>query len=132
MGILPIIQQGSHPMKSRFALIAGVALLAACSQGAKQEEAPAGGASAAAGAADTTTRVADGVTGVPECDDYLNKVMACIKDKVPEAQRAAMEDAINKSKSQWAAIPDKTALAQQCKSALDQAKTSYSAMGCQF
>ncbi len=119
-------------MKSRFALIAGVALLAACSQGAKKEEAPAGDASAAAGAAETTAKVADGVTGVPECDDYLNKVMACIKDKVPESQRASLEQAINQSKSQWAAAPDKAALAQSCKAALDKAKASYSAMGCQF
>lgn len=117
-------------MKSAIALLLGVALLAGCS---KKEEAPKAEASAAATTAGaSTTNVADGLTGVPECDDYMNKVMACIKDKVPEAQRATLEQAVNQSKAQWAAVTDKAALAQSCKAALDQAKASYGAMGCTF
>lgn len=70
--------------------------------------------------------------GVPECDEYLTKVMACVKDKVPEAQRKMMEDGINASKASWAAVADKTQLAASCKQAMEQAKASYGAMGCSF
>ena len=71
-------------------------------------------------------------TGVAECDDYLNKVYACISDKVPEAQRDMMRQGIEQSKAGWAAVTDKSALAAQCKTAMDQAKASFGAMGCTF
>jgi hypothetical protein len=71
-------------------------------------------------------------TGVAECDDYLNKVYACISDKVPEAQRDMMKQGIEQSKASWAAVTDKAALAAQCKTAMDQAKASFGAMGCTF
>ena len=32
----------------------------------------------------------------------------------------------------WAGVTDKTELANQCKTALEQAKTSFGAMGCTF
>ena len=32
----------------------------------------------------------------------------------------------------WGRVTDKTALAAQCKTAMDQAKTAYAAMGCSF
>jgi len=104
-------------MKISVTLLVGVAMLAACSP-AKKDEAVA------------AATVADGQTGVPECDAYLNKVMACIKDKVPEAQRAQMEQAIKQSSAAWTDMPDKAALAQTCKAASEQAKATYSAMGC--
>lgn len=93
---------------------------------------------AAAPAADTTAAApaaADTVnasTGVPECDTYLEKVYACISDKVPEAQRDMMKQGIDQSKASWSAVTDKTALAAQCKTAMEQAKTSFGAMGCTF
>jgi hypothetical protein len=91
----------------------------------------------AAPAVETAAAVAtDGTiavnTGVAECDDYLNKVYACISDKVPEAQRDMMKQGIEQSKAGWAAVTDKTALAAQCKTAMDQAKASFGAMGCTF
>ena len=79
-------------------------------------------------AADTVTAG----TGVPECDTYLEKVYACISDKVPEAQRDMMKQGIDQSKASWASVTDKTALAAQCKTAMEQAKTSFGAMGCTF
>lgn len=79
-----------------------------------------------------TTDAVDAGTGVAECDQYLEKVYACISDKVPEAQREMMKQGIEQSKAGWSAITDKTALAAQCKTAMDQAKTAYSAMGCSF
>ncbi len=91
------------------------------------EAAPADDATATA-AADTV----DAGTGVPECDQYLEKVYACISDKVPEAQRDMMKQGIEQSKAGWSAVADKSALAAQCKTAMDQAKTAYAAMGCSF
>ena len=90
--------------------------------------APADAAAAPAAAGDTVTAG----TGVPECDTYLEKVYACIADKVPEAQRDMMKQGIEQSKSSWAAVTDKAALAAQCKTAMDQAKASFGAMGCTF
>ena len=74
----------------------------------------------------------DAGTGVAECDQYLEKVYACISDKVPEAQRDMMKQGIEQSKASWSAVTDKTALAAQCKTAMEQAKTAYAAMGCSF
>ena len=90
--------------------------------------APADAAAAPAPAGDTVTAG----TGVPECDTYLEKVYACIADKVPEAQRDMMKQGIEQSKSSWAAVTDKASLAAQCKTAMDQAKASFGAMGCTF
>ncbi|RQW45299.1 hypothetical protein [Novosphingobium sp. LASN5T] len=114
-------------MKKIVVVLAGVVLLAGCSEAKKDAT-----ASSAAGESAAASKPADGMTGVAECDDYLNKVMACIKDKVPESQRAAMEQAIQQSKASWASIQDKAALAQSCKAASEQAKATYSAMGCKL
>ena len=94
-------------------------------------EAPATTEAVAAATTDAVDAV-DAGTGVAECDQYLEKVYACISDKVPEAQREMMKQGIEQSKAGWSAITDKTALAAQCKTAMDQAKTAYSAMGCSF
>ena len=75
---------------------------------------------------------AAGATGVAECDDYMAKVMACIDDKIPEAQRAVVKQGIDASKASWAAVTDKAALASTCKMAMDQAKAAYGELGCTF
>jgi len=95
-------------------------------------DAPAVEAPAATEAVAAATDTVEAGTGVPECDQYLEKVYACISDKVPEAQREMMKQGIEQSKAGWAALTDKTALAAQCKTAMDQAKTAYAAMGCSF
>ena len=95
-------------------------------------DAPAVEAPAATEAVAATTDTVEAGTGVPECDQYLEKVYTCISDKVPEAQREMMKQGIEQSKAGWAALTDKTALAAQCKTAMDQAKTAYAAMGCSF
>lgn len=101
---------------------------------ATADTAPADAAPAAP--ADTTgtagTDTVDAGTGVPECDQYLEKVYACISDKVPEAQREMMKQGIEQSKAGWSAVADKAALAAQCKTAMDQAKAGYAALGCSF
>lgn len=108
-------------------------MLAAC--GEKADKAADAGDTAkteAAGSGDATATAAAEATGIPECDTYLTKVMACIDGKVPEAARAQAKKAIEDSKSSWAAIPDKAAAGKICQQAMDQAKASYGAMGCTF
>lgn len=81
-----------------------------------------------------TTQAGDGKVGIAECDEYISKVKACLASKVPEAQRAMFDQAMNTSVEQWkaaAAQPGgKDALAAQCKQANDMAKQTYSAFGC--
>ncbi len=113
-------------MKIKLLTIAAVTVLSLA--GCKKTEAPAADAAAPAASADTVKAG----TGVAECDQYLEKVYACISDKVPEAQRDMMKQGIEQSKSAWNGIADKSALAAQCKTAMEQAKTSFGAMGCTF
>ncbi len=123
-------------MKTQLLILAAIGTLALA--GCKKAETPAepAAAPAATPAAEVTpaasTDTVNAATGVPECDQYLEKVYACISDKVPEAQREMMKQGIEQSKAGWAALTDKTALAAQCKTAMEQAKTSFGAMGCTF
>ena len=81
-----------------------------------------------------TADAGDGKIGIAECDDYISKVKACLASKVPEAQRAMFDQAMNTSAQQWkAAIAQpggKEALAAQCKQASDMAKQTYASFGC--
>jgi hypothetical protein len=108
-------------------------LLAACGGGDSAEKADAGDTKTVepAGSGDLA-QAAAGATGVAECDTYLTKVMACVEDKIPEAQRAMVKKSLEDSKASWAAATDKAALAKTCQQAMDQAKASYAAMGCTF
>ena len=126
-------------LNALFLAAAATLVLAACKPADKPAdaaapatEAPAAEVTAAAGTIAPATDMANASTGVPECDTYLEKVYACISDKVPEAQRDMMKQGIEQSKAGWSAVTDKAALAAQCKTAMDQAKTSFGAMGCTF
>jgi hypothetical protein len=72
--------------------------------------------------------------GVPECDDYFKKYLACIDSKVPEAARAQVRQGLDQTKAAWkqaAATPEaKAALATGCKQATETAKTAMAAYGC--
>jgi hypothetical protein len=131
------VEEGNAPMKK--SLFAGLAIvsftLSACGGGGEEKAAEATASTEAAKVAaegGELAKAAAGATGVAECDEYLTKVMACVEDKIPEAQRAMIKKSIDDSKAQWAAVPDKAALATQCKTAMDQAKQSFGAMGCTF
>ena len=126
-------------LNALFLAAAATLVLAACKPADKPADtaAPATEATAAAPATDASTAAptvdtVNASTGVPECDTYLEKVYACISDKMPEAQRDMMKQGIEQSKAGWSAVTDKAALAAQCKTAMDQAKASYGAMGCTF
>jgi len=73
--------------------------------------------------------------GIPECDEYIEKYTKCISDKVPEAARQQMKDAMDQSTKAWkeaAAGPAKDGLATACKAALDAAKQATASMGCEW
>jgi hypothetical protein len=117
-------------MKKTFpAVLLSVALLSACSKTATTDEKTAGGGHPTAGA--TTVAAADS-SGVPECDDYVAKIKACIKDKIPAAQQGMMEQSLNQAKAGWATVSDKSQLAKSCKMMTDQAKAAYKSVGCDF
>lgn len=118
-------------MKSNVLALAALSVLflSACKPAA---DAPAVDDTVETAATEAAADAIDAGTGVAECDQYLEKVYACIRDKVPAAQREMMEQGIEQSKAGWSAVADKAELANQCKAAMDQARTAYTAMGCAF
>jgi len=124
--------------------LAAASCLAACSGGAPPAAAPPPATSApaaaapAAGAAPAAAATTAGAAefGVPECDDYIAKYLACIDSKVPEAGRAMVRQSLDQTKAQWkqaASTPQgKAGLATGCKAATDAARTAMQAYGCTF
>ena len=92
--------------------------------------APAG--STATGAALST--LAAGDFGVPACDQYMRKYMACIDSKVPDQGRAMMRQSLEQTKMQWkqaASTPQgRDGLATACTQAEAAAKQATAAYGC--
>jgi hypothetical protein len=74
--------------------------------------------------------------GVAECDDFLAKYEACVSGKVPAAAQAAFKSSLDTWRNSWkelAKTPQgKAGLAQACKSASEQAKTSLNSYGCSW
>lgn len=72
--------------------------------------------------------------GVPECDSYITKYLACVSGKVPEASRAQLQASLEQMRQAWkqAAATDagRASLAQACTQANDAAKSSMAAFGC--
>jgi hypothetical protein len=92
-----------------------------CGQsGSKPASAPAGGNS----------------VGVPECDDYLSKVEACIANHVPEDAKAMQRQSMDQMRAQWRQAAEnptaKAGLAAGCKAALDNARSAFATYGCEF
>ncbi|HZB45732.1 MAG TPA: hypothetical protein VE360_10830, partial [Pyrinomonadaceae bacterium] len=87
-----------------------------------------------ANTASTTTTAA--VTGVAECDEYISKYEACVKDKVPANMRAQMQTTLDASRNAWktaASTPQgKATLAKTCTDALAAAKQAMGSYGCNF
>jgi hypothetical protein len=83
-----------------------------------------------------TGGVTAGKVGVPECDDYISKYEKCVSGKVPEMARAALKSAFDQTVDEWkkaAATPEgKSGLATGCKMAMDAAKQSMGAYGCEW
>lgn len=117
--------------------LAAALAVAACGGGASQQQSAAPVTQAPASTA-AAAPAATGVSefGVPECDDYMSKYVACIDSKVPEAARAMVRQGLDQTKAQWkqaASTPEgKAGLAAGCKAASDAARTAMAAYGCTF
>jgi hypothetical protein len=75
-----------------------------------------------------------GQFGVPECDSYMQKYLACIDSKVPEAARAQLRQTLEQSKAAWeqaaSTAEGRAALASACTQAEAAAKQGMQAYGC--
>lgn len=124
------------------ALAASVGMLAGCNKSEEKAAPPAASTAPAATppastpAPTTPSAATPPATGsaasVPaECEAYLAKVNACM-DKLGSSNPAAasIKQQLESAKSQWAAIPDKTQLAAQCKQSSDLFAQSATQMGC--
>lgn len=124
-------------MKKTTALLFALSVAAfagACSKGSTPVSTPEAKTEAPAPA--VTTGTAAGKVGVAECDEYVDKYQKCISGKVPEAAQAALKSSFDTAIMEWqkaAATPEgKTSLAMACKAALDAAKQSMGAYGCEW
>lgn len=92
-------------------------------------------AAASSPAAATTASAGDKI-GVAECDDFIAKYEACVKDKVPANMQATFNSSLSQWRSSWkqlAANPQtKGTLAAACKSSMDQARTSLASFNCSW
>jgi hypothetical protein len=74
--------------------------------------------------------------GVAECDEYIQKYEACVNSKVPESARSMVKANLDTMRNAWkkaAETPQgKAGLAQGCKQALEQAKTTMGSYGCSW
>src|SRR6185369_10014247 len=52
------------------------------------------------GTTGTTAPTGDKI-GIPECDDYIAKYESCIRGKVPEQARAALESSLKSARENW-------------------------------
>jgi hypothetical protein len=121
-------------------VLVAAALGAACSGAPKAQQQEAAKPAAPAAQASTApaegsvANVAEGDFGVPECDQFMKKYLTCIDDKVPEAMRPALKQALDQQKAAWqkaASTPEgKAALKDGCEKAEAQAKQSMAAYQC--
>ncbi|PYS80558.1 MAG: hypothetical protein DMF67_19880, partial [Acidobacteria bacterium] len=116
------------PFLLALCLLVGLVLLA-CGGGSSDNAANTSNTAAGNKAAASNTSTASGdKVGVPECDDFIAKYEACINSKVPESARSMVKANLDSMRKAWkdaAATPQgKAGLAQGCKQALDNAKTT--------
>lgn len=88
-----------------------------------------------ASTAPETTASGDKI-GVAECDDYLEKLDACVTGKVPAEARAQYRTNLEQTRKTWrdlAANPQtRASLASACKTATESARQAYKGFGCEF
>jgi hypothetical protein len=74
--------------------------------------------------------------GVKECDDFLNRYLACIRAKMPEKQAAQVSKAMEQARESWrkaASTPSgREALAKACLQAQEAAKKAVTSLGCRW
>lgn len=75
------------------------------------------------------------VIGIVECDRYIANMRRCVADKLPEAVRAQVTQALDTTVEGWmgmASGPAKDQLASACKTAYDAAAAGMVALGCEW
>ena len=96
----------------------------------------AGAATPAATLAPAAGTTAGGETGIAECDEYLRKYEACLRDKVPAAAKPQLEQALEQYRTTWRAAAAQPAaratLATTCQQAITTTKMATSTFGCQW
>jgi hypothetical protein len=87
-----------------------------------------------AATAPAASTMAAGDFGVPACDDYMRKYVACVDSKVPEQGREMMRQSLEQTKTAWkqaASTPQgRDGLAAACVQAEAAAKQAMAAYGC--
>ena len=73
--------------------------------------------------------------GVAECDDYIQKYLACV-EKMPGGAQSGARAALDSMREQWkqaaATEQGKSALAMTCKAAVDNSRAAMTAYGCSW
>lgn len=113
-------------------------LVLAC---AKSEETNRNGAAptndaAPAGSPVPTTASTGKEVGVAECDNFITAYENCVSNKVPEAARAQLRNAVTTWRTEWKKLADnpqtRGTLASLCKTQLESTRTQMKAYGCTF
>ena len=103
-----------------------VAAMAAGCGGQKPAPSPAAGADPAAGYVDI---------GIPECDQYARKYLACL-DRVPEGRRAMVRQSFDQTRELWSVTaekPDRRAgLAAACRQQEQASKAAMARYDCDW
>ena len=109
-------------------LMCGIALCAC----AKKEDAKTANAAAPASEAPAAAATAPANTGLPaECEDYMNRVKACVAKSSGNAGAAQFQQMLDQSKSQWEATADKASLIPACKAANEQFAQTAAMLKCE-
>lgn len=120
-----------------FTLVVAVLMIGcARSESTTNKDATAPATSQPATSPATTTASSSDSIGVSECDAFITKYEACVKDKVPEVARAQFNSSLAQWRKSWKELAQnpqtKATLASACKMQLDAAKQSMKAYGCTF
>jgi ABC-type phosphate/phosphonate transport system substrate-binding protein len=86
------------------------------------------------GSSSTTAPATGDKIGIAEFDDYIAQYETCVRGKVPEAARAALENSLKTVRDNWKKLAaneqSRGLLAAQCKQASDNSAASMKAYGC--
>jgi hypothetical protein len=129
----------NRPTASLFSLVVVLAAFGVACGDSKPMEAPAAAAASPQPAAAAPETVAATVTsfGVPECDTYVTKYLACVEGKVPADQKDKLVEAFEANRAKWRAMSTTKegamALSVTCKAASEKAREALSVdYGCEF
>lgn len=128
-----------RPRNPFLLLATALCLILSIACGKSEKTAAASATPAAPAATPTSLASASPAFGVPECDEYVRRYLACVDSKVPEAARAQVRQSLAQTQAVWDAWAkqlqsdaDRAAMAQGCKTATEAARQAMAAYGCTF